>query len=375
MMRLLLLLVTTTATTDMSTTTLHRYAEALRGHHVPDMSAHLAQMGNHSACLLHLTQWHEHRQWHKLAHVLAHASRPAVMVLASCAQLVLLHNFLCSVKNLPAHDALLRHVVIWSADACTDDFVLRHWPEIAGSMVNASTWFATAQRADAPFKSAQYAAYATLKAFMPLAAATLGFTALTQDVDIVWRRNAIEYLANISTGRETLMMVEAGQRYKKVKSCFDNLGPGLIYTQPTRESRQILGAWFDQCPEMETRRANAPFFQSAARNLSSCGYDGQESTGSKPHILIFQPTHMVCGQRVDSGGHIIKDIQLDNPSSWKINLSRSAVTVHANHNSGGWAAKCAFLKANGVLYLRAASGDPCQTCHLQFCKCRELGGA
>ena len=114
-----------------------------------------------------------------------------------------------------------------------------------------------------------------------------GFTALTQDVDIVWRRNAIEYLANISTGRETLMMVEAGQRYKKVKSCFDNLGPGLIYTQPTRESRQILGAWFDQCPEMETRRANAPFFQSAARNLSSCGYDGQESTGSKPHASSF----------------------------------------------------------------------------------------
>ena len=153
------------------------------GHHVPDMSTHLAQMGNHSACLLHLTQWHEHRQWHKLAHVLAHASRPAVMVLAKLRPARAAAQLPVQRQGHPAHDALLRHVVIWSADACTDDFVLRHFTTGCcqhGQRVN----LVRHGPAGRPFKSAPvFAAYATLKAFMPLAAATLGFTALTQDVD------------------------------------------------------------------------------------------------------------------------------------------------------------------------------------------------
>mmetsp|Transcript_19773 Transcript_19773/g.58851 ORF Transcript_19773/g.58851 Transcript_19773/m.58851 type:complete len:183 (-) Transcript_19773:326-874(-) len=69
------------------------------------------------------------------------------------------------------------------------------------------------------FRSSKYARYAAVKAFMPHAAAALGFSAVTQDADIVWLADVIEYLQRVAPAGALVMTPDSPRVDPRGRPC------------------------------------------------------------------------------------------------------------------------------------------------------------
>ncbi|KAJ1454975.1 hypothetical protein M885DRAFT_520886 [Pelagophyceae sp. CCMP2097] len=179
------------------------------------------------------------RVWEKLESSLAAAAKPAVMVFSNAAYHALLHNFLC---GLVARDLahVLDHVVVWCADGASLSALQSDWQigGVADRAVPLADVWAEDVQGDAPFSSAAYAKFAALKAIMPWAAAVLGYDALVQDADVVWRGDVLAYLAKTLPNAGAAVMADSNRVDVQQRPCKISEAEAIARDEPAARGAQ-----------------------------------------------------------------------------------------------------------------------------------------
>lgn len=289
------------------------------------------------------------RIWQQAEHALRTSKRPSVHVLTSCGAHRFLENWLCSVER--ANATRLKHVVVWAADACSYAALGRSRPALADRAINASAWFGK--------DAVSYARFAALKAFMPLVAATLGYDALSQDADVVWRSDVLSFIAEAFGERRAGLLLTHNVRST---ACPNDVNGGFVYARARSAGvADTLERWFGACRNMvvpnvhkPTRRRprgsnkteNQPFLVAAAKDALyskslRCGYADDDAPRTPEGFYERRYEITILDDRLFTSG--------------KDRNSTGGLLFHANHRSG-WAAKCLALRAAGALHVANESG-------------------
>ena len=324
--------------------------------------------------------------WPRLETALRHAKAPAVQVFANAAHSILLENFLC---GLPAQN-LRDHVVVWAADAETNARMRTYLP--AARVVDVSNAFGDS--VDAPFRSQAYAAFAAVKAFMPYAAAALGFAVLTQDADVVWLADVPAYLERFDAAaladsprvdtrtrpcrrKEAALLRpylvsdrqradhDAALRAKgkftydaqacRRHRCVDSVNGGFLYYGSGRV-RAALEHWAASCGAIVEERKNQPSLVDALKQTlgrAGCRYDEDPRNTTAAvwpealaaPLVVLNQDLFVSGRRA--------------AFAREAKAKNALLAFHANFLFG-WRAKCEKLRRLGLLFVDVADGDVCR---------------
>jgi hypothetical protein len=102
---------------------------------------------------------------------LAATAAPAVMVLLNCPQYHLFQNFMCGLRahfgdNIEEFNRLARHMLVWTADECSDKAIGQDWPMVTKFVLTNYWRDASEVSADSGYQSKTYSQFAVLKAVM-----------------------------------------------------------------------------------------------------------------------------------------------------------------------------------------------------------------
>lgn len=324
--------------------------------------------------------------WEELRDALSEAAKPAVMIFTNAAHYVLVHNFLCSSKS-----TVLPHVVLWCADDVSLAAARHDWAEAGVRLVRLGLANVSL---DAPFKEAGYARFAAIKALMPRAAQMLGFDALTQDADVVWRSDVLDILSERS--RDTAAMMADSNRVdtrlrpckpkerEKIRAydssqnaeeacanyrCVSSVNGGFLWLPSNATVGSLVAKdWFAMCPDIMSTRENQPSLVAALERRvkpGRCVYDREfeEDVGGPPlsrrdsDILILNANTFASGQRPAYAR------QTDN--------EQRLAAFHCNFRFG-WRAKCQTLRFMDLLFIEgpdhnSSTNDVCKGSHQPRC--------
>ena len=302
--------------------------------------------------------------WGSLRGALKRAEKPVVMMLTNAAHYKLVQNYLCGVEE--GMPWILRHVIVWCADEVAATRLATDFPDVIQISVDLGDDDATR---DAPFGGSRYGAFAAIKAMMPYAATMLGVPSLTQDSDIVWRKDVLQYLQSLDVDAAVMAdsnRVDIKQRPCKRKEmplitaydplgrscsayrCIASVNGGFIYVAARRSSIFVaaLEAWVQQCPAIIASNENQPSFVAALTHVippGDCAYN--KTTQRKTTLTVLDTTQFASGQRP------ILARQADERGELR--------AFHCNFNFG-WRAKCETLKKMNMLYINSSTTNVCR---------------
>lgn len=302
--------------------------------------------------------------WEGLRSALAAARKPAVMIFSNAAHYPLVHNFLCGLLAAGL-ESVLGHVVLWCADEASRRAAANDW-EV--QVVDVSRAVGGDAAEDAPFGEVAYARFAAVKAMMPWAAASLGFDSLTQDADVVWRRDVLAAVTKFPAA----VMADSNRvdtRLRKCKAkddegtrryharhgvegedcsafrCVSSVNGGFLWLRHgAKKAREAAIDWFAECPTILERRENQPsLVASLERRIppGKCAYDAP----GQHDLVVLDLQAFVSGQRP------ILALEADRRGD--------LVAFHCNFRFG-WRAKCRTLRFVNLLFLQDPESKVCQ---------------
>ncbi|KAJ8604285.1 hypothetical protein CTAYLR_002496 [Chrysophaeum taylorii] len=254
--------------------------------------------------------------WGGLSHALALAKRPAVMIFCNGAHYKLAHNFMCGLVAAGL-EHVVAHVVLWCADEASYRSSRADWRRVQAVRLALGGDVS----GDAPFKEARYARMAAVKALMPWAAAALGFDALTQDADLVWRGDVLARVAELDAAmmpdsnrvdpfqrpckRKEAARIDAYAAHHGRSSgdcaayrCVSSVNGGFVYARARSSIVAALRDWFERCPTIVADRENQPSLVAALEERvppGGCVYGPTRKDAAAADLVVMG--EVVSGQR------------------------------------------------------------------------------
>lgn len=293
--------------------------------------------------------------WDEMRQALQKVPSPAVLVFLNAGHYAALFNYLC---GLESH----AHVVLLCADDASLRAAQRDWPGVVS--VSLARMFAADVSSEVAFRESKYATLAAVKAWLPYAAHVLGFAALVQDADVVWRgdvlgslpeslavmadSNRVDPSARPCRPKEAMKIDDYSARHSHGADCasyrcVSSVNGGFVFVpqRPSRRAADALQGWFERCPTIVATRENQPSFVDALIDNvppGRCVYNGTTAED----LVVLDALTFASGQR---------------PAAARdADQKGSLLVFHANFRFG-WRSKCELLRKLGMLHITTATGD------------------
>ena len=327
----------------------------------------------------------------QLSSALRAARGPAVMMLVTCNEAWLLQNFVCSLsaRNM-TH--VLAHMVVWVADDCAEEAITTRWPGVQLVRLQATLriygWHGKAHTGGTEKHYGSggggYAVLGMMKVAMPFAAYTLGYDAVTSDVDVVWMRNVLSHLHKVvrRTSAELFFTTEhhsdlyfKGNQRRQGTSCSSTnpyastVNGGFVYARAGMWSaHRVLSSWMVGCPIVISEKRNQPLLQEVVKGVNQ--YELKRAAGTRRYTLgsgaacVYQPqsrnhtlgkeNHTIMVLDSNEYAHGNRDAKL------LLRHRRSMRFYHADY-CRTWHHKCQKLRELGELHLKLMPPLPSAT--------------
>lgn len=342
----------------------------------------------------------------KLHAGLSAVAQPAVLMQSSCAGWKLLQNFLCGLERQKL-DHIFKHVLVAAADDCTVQRLTESWPQVR--FFSSAAVFGATSAELAATTSNGYAAFGVAKVFLPFAAASMGFSVLMQDIDIVWHGDVLAHVTAEAKARGGDMFVMSDMplhdttrypcgalywegRYtadvvakceaQGREMCFiHQLNGGIQFIRPTEWSLEVLKRWLVRCPHIVRDRNDQPHMQAALQVVitevmntsvrTACRYQTNaeaQATLATPNAVSSSPLPAAAAEGARASESSARLVVLNSdrfvigrPDEVWLAASRTdrlPLLTHVNYRST-WAQKCTGLAQVGGLHLHGkAAGQP-----------------